>query len=639
MTCPLPSPFPASPDRRLRRAGTSLLCLASLALASLPAAAQTARSPQLSDSAQKQIAGILSFKTGLSPAEQKLSTHLVLASRAARHVALGNLAPFTPSASRKAGGGLLVEISGSLSPSLMTSPAMHGVEMTNGAVPASSFAAGRVRAQVAAADLLTLASHPDVTSIREVSGAHTNVGSITSQGYIAHQANVVVNAGINGAGINVGVLSDSATPAEVQALIKTGDLPSNTVVLPGQADDGFGDDSNEGTAMMEIVHDMAPGANLFFATAFISEQSFADNIRALRFQYHCDIIVDDISYFDEPAFQDGIIAQAVNDVTADGALYFSSAANSGNLASGTSGTWEGDFTSAGTASSLISSAEGFPVPVNNFGTAAKPQAYDVLTSVASSGVYLHWADAQGKSDNDYDLFILDATGTTVKGFSADSQTGTQDPFEAVQPDPSCGTANPTGYCPAVGDQIVIVKYHGAARAMHIDTERATVSIGTDGATFGHNAGKSTFSVAATYWNSAGKGDVPFTGFANPVETFSSDGPRRIFFNPDGTPTSPGRYLFANGGSHLIKPDATAADGVFVRTPGFQPFFGTSAAAPHAAAIAALVKQANPKLSNTDIRYIMTNKTALDTMAPGVDPDAGYGIVVAPAAVKYAQSVK
>jgi subtilisin family serine protease len=171
--------------------------------------------------------------------------------------------------------------------------------------------------------------------------------------------------------------------------------------------------------------------------------------------------------------------------------------------------------------------------------------------------------------------------------------------------------------------------------LHIDTERAQLKIGTSGATFGHNAGVNTVSMAATAWSSARTGTHPFTGFANPIESFSSDGPRQIFYQPDGTPITPGNYLFGtNGGTTLQKPDLTAADGVFTKTPGFLPFYGTSAAAPHAAAIAALVKSANPSLTNVQIKGIMIN-TALDTMAPGVDRDSGYGITMALPAVQAA----
>ncbi len=85
---------------------------------------------------------------------------------------------------------------------------------------------------------------------------------------------------------------------------------------------------------------------------------------------------------------------------------------------------------------------------------------------------------------------------------------------------------------------------------------------------------------------------------------------------------------------LVKPDIAAADGVSAKTPGFFPFFGTSAAAPHAAAMAALVKSARPDYTNAQILTAM-KQTALDIRAAGLDRDSGYGIVMALEAVHYA----
>ena len=76
--------------------------------------------------------------------------------------------------------------------------------------------------------------------------------------------------------------------------------------------------SGEGTAMLEIVHDLAPGAELFYATGFGGPASFAQNIRDLRFQNGCDIIIDDVTYANESGFQDGVIAQALADCAAHG---------------------------------------------------------------------------------------------------------------------------------------------------------------------------------------------------------------------------------------------------------------------------------------------------------------------------------
>ena len=125
------------------------------------------------------------------------------------------------------------------------------------------------------------------------------------------------------------------------------------------------------------------------------------------------------------------------------------------------------------------------------------------------------------------------------------------------------------------------------------------------------------------------------GAANPTEVFSSDGPRRIFYVPTGAPITPGNFLFGtNGGTTLLKPDVAAADGVSTKTPGFLPFFGTSAAATHAAAIAALIKSARQTNTNAQILNAM-KQTALDIRAAGLDRDAGYGIVMALEALNYA----
>ena len=78
---------------------------------------------------------------------------------------------------------------------------------------------------------------------------------------------------------------------------------------------------------------------------------------------------------------------------------------------------------------------------------------------------------------------------------------------------------------------------------------------------------------------------------------------------------------------LNKPDLTAADGVSVTgSNGLFPttFFGTSAAAPHAAAIAALIKsRPGPALTPTQIRAALMS-TAIDIEAPGYDRDSGVG---------------
>ncbi len=616
----------------------SLIVAAAFLVSGLPIAAQ-----DLDPAAAQQVNDVLRLKASLTPAQQKISSDLIFGSMGARNQALPSVPQeFFHRLQTDSQGRVLIDIrTNSLA------PAVSRVQALGGQVLFSSARYSSVRAKMPLLQIETLAEDASVRWIRRAAQASVNsagramprnlhlspfVGSVTTQGYVSHEANKVVQMAIDGSGVKVGVISNSASAARVTALIASGDLPADTVVLPGQA--GAPGQDDEGTAMMEIVHDMAPGAKLFFASGFYGEASFAENIRALRFNYHCDIIVDDVSYYDEPAFQDGSIAQAVNDVVAAGALYFSSAANSGNLSHKTSGTWEGDFKDGGDAGKVIDGALGQPVRIHNF-SASGSQLYDNITGVGNAYI-LQWSDPSDHSSNDYDLFDFDTTGTRMKGASTNTQNGTQDPVEQLV-FPDCDPQNPVqDYCPAKGDRLVIVKADSAApRALHLDTERGRLSVATNGATFGHNAGLNTVSMAATYWNSANIGTQPFTGFANSTETFSSDGPRKIFYKPNGTPITPNNFLFRTGGGQTLqKPDLTAADGNFSRTPGFTPFYGTSSAAPHAAGIAALVKSANPKQSNSQVRSVMVG-TALDTMAVGPDRDAGYGITMALQAVEAA----
>ena len=175
------------------------------------------------------------------------------------------------------------------------------------------------------------------------------VGAATSQGVALQRVDKVLKNGIDGKGITVGVLSDSYDDATYTLLgdklkihakqdIKSGDLPGKgnaayptpvTVIQDGGDPEN---DTDEGRAMLQIVHDVAPAAKLCFATADGGDIGFADNIRKLADKSgpcKADVIVDDVGYFDEPFFSDGPINDAIDAVTAKGVHYFSAAGNDG----------------------------------------------------------------------------------------------------------------------------------------------------------------------------------------------------------------------------------------------------------------------------------------------------------------------
>ncbi len=221
--------------------------------------------------------------------------------------------------------------------SLRTTP---GVEV---AAYDLNYRAGVIEAYVPTDSLVSLARKAGVLAVVPSSTMVTNVGVAQSQGLVQHRVNRI--AGVDGNGITVGLISDSfdTAPGPVNAAddVATGDLPGpgnpfgNTqpvVVLQ----DWFSNPSDEGRAMAQIVHDLAPKARLGFATANGGEVNFANNIRSLAGLpsgdrtipgFKADVIVDDVVYQVEPMFQDGIVAQAVDEVAAAGVSYFSSAGN------------------------------------------------------------------------------------------------------------------------------------------------------------------------------------------------------------------------------------------------------------------------------------------------------------------------
>src|SRR5712691_4700973 len=588
--------------------------------------AQTAAA-DISPEALAQIEALILEKDFRSDAQQKIDSQLIseLRMELGQPIATGVLVAETdlPYA---ADGHVVVDVKARVTGGLIASLTALGIE-----VRSSDPDAGMLRVHINIDQVEALAALPDVSFVqpmqeaqlhqaaRNVVFTQTGQGSRSSQGDVTHLAYAARAAfGVDGSGIKIGVLSDGVTNLATSQV--SGDLGPVTV-LPGQV--GSGD---EGTAMLEIIHDLAPGAQLYFATAFGGITSFANNIRALR-AAGCDIIVDDVAYFAETPFQDGqaagiisntnggIVIQAVNDVTADGALYFSSAGNSGHLSAGTSGTWEGDFVDGGATPALAKLTSG---RLHSFG----PQNFTAITTPAASApTNLSWSDPLGGSANDYDLFRLNGAGTAVVASSTNIQNGSQDPYEQLN---SPGIA---------GDRIVIVKKTTAAsRFLHLGTNRGVLSIATAGETHGHAAAAGAFDVAAT--PAVGPFPQPFNS-TNVVETFSSDGPRRVFFEANGSPYTAGNFS-STGGVLRQKPDITAADGVSVTGVGGFPtsFFGTSAAAPHAAAIAGLLKSANPALTPAQIRTLLT-ASAIDIGVAGADPDSGAGIVMADALMRAA----
>ena len=488
----------------------------------------------------------------------------------------------------------------------------------------ASYRGGVIAAHIPIAAAEQLANTPGIRSLMLVHRPFADAGKVTSQGARLMRSNVVNGAGgVTGKGVTVGVISDSfntsGNPINALADVKSGDLPKNTSIAGGEGlkflierdPTIFGPGTDEGRGMAQIVHDIAPGAELCFATAEGGQVQFANNIRSLRTEPACnaDVIVDDVIYPEEPMFSDGVVAQAVDEVATSSVLpgkkvpYFSSAGNraeagySSNLriipdavARGMSpGSLGVDLS---TIPAGINTAGGF----HNFAADGRTAIFQDLLFLDGTIIAFQWDDPFDVNPSgittDLNILLFDpANGHFVEAIG-DNNFSTNEPLEEFQ------LSAPGG----IGEFLVVFARTGngshlAQRVKYEEFNGAILDLtgfitSKTPMTYGHNCAKNGNGVAAYVYDF----DPAFANFTPQYESFSSPGPSTIVFDKDGNRLAKAQIR--------SKPDIAAPDGVnttffpagsdqdyeaFFGVPdGFPNFFGTSAAAPHAAAVAALV---------------------------------------------------
>ena len=465
-----------------------------------------------------------------------------------------------------------------------------------------------------------------------------NTGSITSQGDVAMRADIARSVyGVDGSGVTVGVMSDSYdTLGGAAADITSGDLPQAGVTVVNGESGLCGVlifCTDEGRAMLQIVHDIAPGADLLFHTALSSTVEFANGITALA-AAGADVIVDDLLYLNEPMFQDGIVAQAVDSAAAAGVAYYSAAGNQGR------NSYEAAFVD----SEEILCIEFF-LPIgdclplfervgrlHDFDPGPGEDLYQGITIPlnATVSIAMQWNEAFGGAQIDHDIVLLDASGGTYVDISANDNVVTGDGWEVLQFTNADVLGLGTAFSLAItyddvdsmGAPATLIKtviFGSGITLTDFPTNSSTL--------LGHANAAGAEAVGAAFFL-----DTPEYGTSPPaLEAFSSAG---------GTP-----ILFDTGGSPLgtpvirLKPEITAVDGVNTTfffndshgNDGIDDFFGTSAAAPHAAGVAALLLEVDPGATTTGINTAMES-TAIDMLGAGFDHDSGYGLVQVDAAI-------
>jgi Subtilase family len=526
-----------------------------------------------------------------------------------------------------------------------------------------------VTAAVDPADLRDLSSQPRVAAVTAVLTPVTAAstcpsGVAVSEGvkqlHAGDGAGEARNAfGVDGSGVSVGILSDSfdhatkaadesgpvATHASEDAA--SGDLPGvgNTcghVVPVTPLDDSAAGGEDEGRAMIQIVHDLAPGAHLSFATAFTGLTAFAKNIKKLAMA-GAGVIADDVFYFEEPFFQEGPVGVAVEEVTEGGVSYFSSAGNNNLINGGRDiASWEAPQyrDSGGCPTALVGFSEALegagepglhPDHCMDFNPGAGVDRTFRIT--VSSGVTLNadlqWAEPWLGVGDDIDAYLLGPEGAVVTDSIEDNVHGSQRPFELI------GWKNETGA--AANVKLVVNRYDGVndpplklallQNGGGVTSTEYESSLGGDvvGPTiFGHNGAEDVTSVGAIRYSTT-----------TAPEKYSSRGPVTHYFGPVNGVSAAAPLPAAQV---IPKPDLTATDcgattffASFFGGEGKWRFCGTSAAAPHAAAVAALMLQKEPGATPQEIRTALAEGAA---PIGAFDPCAvGAGLLDAVAAIE------
>jgi hypothetical protein len=430
-----------------------------------------------------------------------------------------------------------------------------------------------------------------------VNGFGVDAGSTLSEGDAAMHGPQARALGPDGAGVPVGVISDSIgrVGGGVAASQASGDLPASVQVLQ----DGPNGSSDEGRAMAEIVYDEAPGIpSILFSTGATGAVQKAASIDALV-AHGAKVIVDDTFYIGEPFFQDGIVAQAVDRARAAGVAYISSAGNRARQ------SWEGTFSSDPVNATL-----------NNFDPGGVHDTFQTVSNVAPGGtrfLELQWDEPWGAATSSFQVNVF-ADGVPLG--SVTNAAGIPATFFSF-------TAGGSPH--ALRIQIERLTGSGPVRLKYIAGGNATYSIAeypTNSATIDPDAASAAGALTVAAVDRAQPGlDVP--------EAFSSRGPVTRLFDASGARLAAPQTR--------AKPDLAAADDVSTGVPGFKPFLGTSAAAPSAAGVAALLLSAKPSMSVDQLYGLMRNPAAtIPCAAPAVGTaadDCGAGFLLADAALR------
>jgi uncharacterized repeat protein (TIGR01451 family) len=467
---------------------------------------------------------------------------------------------------------------------------LQAVGAAGGEVTGSGQEGTILQAWVPPAGLEALARHPDILAIRQPARLvllEESRGNYTSEALDDFNVQAWHQVGVTGQGVRIGIV-DGGFQGYTALLGQ--ELPARVTVrnfVDGEGSAQVDGTTGHGTAVAEIIHDIAPDARLFLAKAS-TNVDVEEAVAWLQDEQRVDIISTSIGFYNlAPGDGSGSLAAMVAQARAAGILWITAAGNERDK------HWGGPSQDADN-DGYVDYAPGQDI---NFFGPGNGSAY-IIPAGYPITLYARWSDWTNV-EQDYDVFLLrwdeqnQNYETIAKGEDLQDGRPGQTPTEIVR---GMTSGVPAAYA------FAIYRYRGN-RPVHFEVFLPKMLRPDKNVTARSLANLADAPAAITV--AAVDAASPY-----PQEPYSAEGPTN---GPGGS---------AAGG--LLKPDLAAYANISTASYGSgDRFNGTSAATPHVAGAAALLHQIHPAATPDQLQALLEAQ-AVDLGAPGRDTLFGHG---------------